>query len=218
MAFQPTIGSTFTREFSIPYNHVFLQIKFNSIVAGVGREPSFSTLLINFFTPSGANIFSTVKTTFPPGNPVRCTENYQATDVFQVNEKRVSSESSVLVEVRASGASDSKIALSAFEVFFGNCSMECEECFGPTSQECNTCKGLLTTITNSQCSGCPEGYYLNKICLPCPIECQKCVLQGVQVVCSQCNPTIAFSVSEDISPSLCKTNYSLISNADKQNF
>jgi hypothetical protein len=40
----------------------------------------------------------------------------------------------------------------------------------------------------------------------------------VQVVCSQCNPAIAFSVTGDVAPSLCKTNYSLISNAEQQNF
>lgn len=169
MVFSPTIGSTFTRSFSIPFQHVYLQVKFNSIIAAVNSTPASPTLEINVFTANGKNIYTNVKSFTSSGNPVSCSSNYKAFDVFNVGAKLTSSDATVLMEVRSTGTTNTNIALSDVELYYGNCSAECGLCNGPTSKECTSCRGLLTTLSNSQCSGCSSGFYQNGICLPCPI-------------------------------------------------
>jgi hypothetical protein len=114
MAFSPTIGSTFTRSFAIPYQHIYLQVKFNSIIASINTTPNTPTLLLNIFTATGKTIFTTVKSFTSTGNPVNCSSNYQAFDVFNVDAKFASTDTTVLVEVRSSGTTNTNIALSDF--------------------------------------------------------------------------------------------------------
>lgn len=174
MAFSPTIGTTFTRSFALSNQHIYLQVRFNSIIAALGSAPTTPTLVLNIFTSNGQTIYSTVKSLSPPGNPVNCSNSYRAFDVFNVNEKFASTHPSVLVEVRSTGTSNTNIALTNLELYYGNCSEQCSKCFGPTNQECLSCRGLLTTLANSQCSKCPPGFYQDATCLPCPLECATC--------------------------------------------
>jgi hypothetical protein len=94
--------------------HIYLQVKFNAIVATVGQPLASSTLLLTVFTASGQTIYTTVKSFNSSSNPVACSSNYQAYDVFNSDEKFASTDSSVLVEVRASGTSNANVALSDF--------------------------------------------------------------------------------------------------------
>lgn len=112
MIFSPTIGGTFTRAFNIPFQHVYLQVKFNSIVAAVNSTPSSPTLEINVFTADGKNIYTNVKSFTTTGNPVSCSSGYRAFDVFNIGAKLTSSETTVLMEVRSTGTTNTKIALS----------------------------------------------------------------------------------------------------------
>lgn len=125
------------------------------------------------------------------------------------------------MEVRASGISNAKVALSAFEIYVGNCSQQCGQCFGPTEQECLSCRGLLATLTNNKCTSCNPGFYQAQtggICIVCPVECTACSMVNGQIQCSACNTDIAFSVNPSISPLACQTNYSKIIEAGEQKF
>jgi hypothetical protein len=208
--FEPTIGSTFTRSFSLPSQHIYLQLKFNAIVAAVGSTPSSPTLLLTVFTAAGQTIYTTVKSFTSNGNPVSCSSNYQAYDVFDLDEKFASSDGSVLIEVRASGLSNVNVALSDFELYFGNCSEQCGTCQGPTNQECLSCRGLLAVLTGYRCLGCNPGFYQDSmgICLSCPVECSACSLVNGQPQCSSCDPNIASPVNPSVSSLGCQTNYS----------
>ena len=216
MIFSPTIGGTFTRAFNIPFQHVYLQVKFNSIIAAVNSTPSWPTLEINVYTADGRNIYTNVKSFTSSGNPVSCSSNYRAFDVFNVGAKLTSSETTVLMEVRSTGTTNTKIALSDVELYYGNCSAECGLCNGPTSRECTSCRGLLTTLSNSQCSGCSAGYYQNGICLPCPIECDTCTFSNNQAKCLTCRADIASN--SPTSPLGCATNYAKMEHATDQKF
>lgn len=112
MSFSPTIGKTFTRQFSIPYQHIYLQVKFNSIIAAVGTSPSNPSLLINIYTANGINIYSTVKSLAAPGNPINCTGGLLAYDVFYVSNKLASSDQSVILEVGYSGTTGVNVAMA----------------------------------------------------------------------------------------------------------
>ena len=82
MIFEPTIGSTFTRSFALNSLHIYTQLKFNAIIAALGSAPSLPTLLLTVFTAAGQIIYTTVKSFNSSGNPVSCTGNYLAYDVF----------------------------------------------------------------------------------------------------------------------------------------
>lgn len=97
MLFSSTIGSTFTRAFSLPSKHIYLQVKFNAIVAGVGTSPFSPTLLLNVLTTVGQTIYTTSRSFNSSGNPVSCTGNYQAYDVFTIDDKFASADQTVLV-------------------------------------------------------------------------------------------------------------------------
>jgi hypothetical protein len=221
MVFEPTIGTTFTRSFAINSLHIYTQLKFNAIIAAAGTAPSSPTLLLTVFTAAGRTIYTTVKSFNSSGNPVSCSGNYLAYDVFNSNEKFASSDSSILVEVRASGLSNAKVALSDFEIYFGNCSQQCGQCFGPTEKECLSCRGLLATLTNNQCTSCNPGFYQPQaggICLACPVECTACSAVNGQVQCSGCNSNIAFTVDPSVSALGCRTNYSKLVDSADQDF
>jgi hypothetical protein len=85
MFFERTIGSTFTRVFQLPSVHIYIQLKFNAIIAAVGSAPFSPTLLLTVFTTAGQTIYTTVKSFNSSGNQVSCTSNYQAYDVFYSN-------------------------------------------------------------------------------------------------------------------------------------
>lgn len=86
MTFMPTIGNTFTQAFSIPYNHLYLQVKFNAIVSAQGTSPISPALLINILSSTGQTIYTILKSfTVIENNPVACDSSYFAHNVFFVN-------------------------------------------------------------------------------------------------------------------------------------
>jgi hypothetical protein len=207
MSFAATIGNTFSRSFSIPYSHIFLQVKLNAVVLGATTAPFAPTLLLNVFSID-ENIHSAVRSLPGGGSRVSCNNSQLAEDIITISEKFKSTHTDIILEVKVSGAFDVSLGLTDIEIYYGNCSSTCEQCFGPTESECLTCKGLLTTLAAGVCINCPEGFYLDGVCQVCPLECNSCVKPpSGHLECIECNNKLAKAVESSVNPLKCQIAY-----------
>jgi hypothetical protein len=85
MVFSTTIGNTFTRSFYIPYQHVYLQIKFNAIVMAPNTAPNNPTLLLDVYSGTTILFFAAVSLNQSSSNSVSCNNSQLAQDVFYIN-------------------------------------------------------------------------------------------------------------------------------------
>jgi hypothetical protein len=83
--FSTTIGSTFTRSFSIPYQHIYIQIKFNAIIMAANTAPVNPTLLFDVYSGSASLYSSVVSLNQSSSNAVTCNNSQFAQDVFYLN-------------------------------------------------------------------------------------------------------------------------------------
>ena len=126
----------------------------------------------------------------PLVNSVVCNSNLGNRNIFYgtyfVDHKFEATERSIIIQSRPQGISNTYIAVSSFEIYYGNCQPPCATCIGPTALECTSCRGLFTTLSNGVCSNCPPDFYANITCFPCPAACQACSITSGVVVCSAC--------------------------------
>lgn len=180
MLFRPVVGNSFTQQFSIPSEHDYLRLKFNAALFSSNSYSQTLTLLLNIVPTSNLRTYLLSQTAAidPAATTITCNATLQGINryygVYFLDYQISSSQKDVVVQAIPQGLTNTYIAVTDLELYYGSCGATCATCTGPTASQCTSCRGLLTKLAQGQCTTCPDGFYLNVTCQPCPTTCQSC--------------------------------------------
>lgn len=127
MLFKTIIGSSHTQQFTIPAAYSYLHIKFNAILLSANFYSNNLSILVNVVPTTDLRSFLINKTEAiaPNALAVSCTSNLTNRNnhygVYFMDYKVEASARSIIIETIPQGLTNTYLAVTSFEVYYGNC-------------------------------------------------------------------------------------------------
>ncbi len=130
MVYEIVPGTTYTKQFTIPQRHQYIQIKFNAAIV----QSTTVFLEYELLAADGTDIFSSRIPNNPPSDQtlsISCLNQITVRNVFFVRNSVASSENIVTLQVKSLDA-NAVFGVSNIEVYYGSCHAKCKTCTGPS--------------------------------------------------------------------------------------
>ena len=127
MLFRTIIGSSHTQQFTIPAAYSYLHIKYNAILLSANLYTNALPILINVVPTTDLRNFliSKTETVIPSALAVSCnstlTNRNNHYGVYFMDYRVEASAKSIIIETIPQGVTNTYLAVTSFEVYYGNC-------------------------------------------------------------------------------------------------